>query len=71
MKITPDSFKDIHLNCKFPTDKNVLLLQEVTLMKRVILVKLTGSQLVKKFPTFYGTGKFVTACTIARHLSLS
>jgi len=33
--------------------------------------KLTGSQLVKKFPAFYGTRKFITAFTSARHLSLS
>ena len=33
--------------------------------------KLTGSQLVKKFPTFYGTRRFITAFTSARHLTLS
>ena len=33
--------------------------------------KLTGSQLVKKFPAFYGTRRFITAVTTARHLSLS
>jgi hypothetical protein len=37
----------------------------------VLLEKLTGSQLVKKFPTFYGTQMFITAFTSARHLSLS
>ena len=37
----------------------------------VLLEKLTGFQLVKKFPTFYGTPKFITAFTSARHLSLS
>ena len=37
----------------------------------VLLQKLTGSQLVKKFPTFYGTRKFITAFTSARQLSLS
>jgi hypothetical protein len=36
-----------------------------------VLVKLTGFQLVKKFPTFYGTRKFITAFTSALHLSLS
>jgi hypothetical protein len=30
-----------------------------------------GSQLVKKFPAFYGTRMFITAFTRARHLSLS
>jgi hypothetical protein len=38
---------------------------------RVLLEKLTGLQLVKKFPAFYGTRRFITAFTIARHLSLS
>ena len=33
--------------------------------------KLTGSQPVKKFPSFYGTLKFITAFTSARRLSLS
>jgi len=28
-------------------------------------------QLVKKFPAFYGTRKFITLLTSARHLSLS
>ena len=37
----------------------------------VHLQKLTDSQLVKKFPTFYGTRRFITAFTSARHLSLS
>jgi len=37
---------------------------------RVLLEKLTGSQLIKKFPVFYGT-RFITAVTSARHLSLS
>jgi len=38
---------------------------------RVLLKKLTVSQLVKKFPTFYATQRFITALTSARHLSLS
>jgi hypothetical protein len=37
----------------------------------VLLEKLTGSQIVKKFPAFYGTRKFITAFTSARQLSLS
>ena len=32
---------------------------------------LTGLQLVKKFPAFYGTQRFITALTSFRHLSLS
>ena len=38
---------------------------------RVLLEKLTDSQLVKKFPLFYGARRFITAFTSARHLSLS
>ena len=38
---------------------------------RVLLEKLTGLQLVKKFPAFYGTRSFITALTSVRHLSLS
>jgi len=33
--------------------------------------KLTGFQLAKKFPAFFGTRMFITAFTNARHLSLS
>ena len=37
---------------------------------RVLLEKLTGLQLVKKFPAFHGTRRFITALTSVRHLSL-
>ena len=38
---------------------------------RVLLEKLTGLQLVKKFPAFHGARRFITALTSVRHLSLS
>ena len=38
---------------------------------RVLLQKLTGLQLVKKFPAFHGTRRFITAPTSVRQLSLS
>ena len=38
---------------------------------RVLLEKLTGLQLVKKFPAFHGTRRFITAHTSVRHLSPS
>ena len=38
---------------------------------RVLLEKLTGLQLVKKFPALHGTRRFITALTSVRHLSLS
>jgi hypothetical protein len=37
---------------------------------RVLLQKLTSSQLVKKFPAFYGTLKFITTFTRGHYLSL-
>jgi hypothetical protein len=40
-------------------------------MEQVLLEKLTGLQLVKKFPAFYGTRRFLTALTSALHVSLS
>jgi hypothetical protein len=43
----------------------------LTPRSRVLLEKLTGSQLVKKFLTFYGTRMYIAAFTAARHLSLS
>ena len=38
---------------------------------RIPLEKLTGLQLVKKFPAFHGTPRFITALTSVRQLSLS
>jgi hypothetical protein len=49
----------------------IILTYLLTPWSRVLLVKLAGLQLVKKFPTFYGTRRFLTAITSARHLSLS
>ena len=48
-----------------------LLPDSLTPCSRVLLEKLTGSQLVKKFLVFYGTRRFITAFAIPRHLSLS
>jgi len=38
---------------------------------RDLLEKRTGLQLVKKFPGFHGTRRFITALTSVRHTSLS
>jgi hypothetical protein len=43
----------------------------LTSCSTVLLEKLTGSQLVKKFPAFYGIQRFITAYASARQLSLS
>jgi len=42
----------------------------LTPCSRVQLEKLTGFQLVKKFPVFYETRRFITAFTNPRHLSI-
>jgi len=47
-----------------------LLSYLLTLWSRVFLEKLAGFQLVKKFPAFYGTRRFITAFTSPHHLSL-
>ena len=48
----------------------LLLTNSLTPWSRVLLEKLTGFQLVKKFPAFCETRKFITAFTSACHLSL-
>jgi hypothetical protein len=48
-----------------------LLIYLLTPWSRVLLEKLTGLQLVKKLPAFYGTLRFITAFTSVCHLSLS
>jgi hypothetical protein len=45
-----------------------LLTYLLTACSRVLLKKITGFQIVKKFPTFYGTQRFITAFTSARKL---
>ena len=54
------------LQLQFINNKDYLL----TPWCRVLLEKLTGLQLVKKFPAFHGTRRFITALTSVRHLSL-
>jgi len=44
---------------------------QLTQWSRVLLEKLTGFQLVKNFPAFYGTQRFITTVTRVCHLSLS
>jgi len=49
----------------------IILTHLLTPWCRVLLEQLTGLQLVKKFPAFHGTRRFITALTSVRHLSLS
>ena len=51
--------------------QNTDISEILTPWSRVLLEKLASLQLVKKFPAFYGTRRFLTALTSARHLSLS
>jgi len=53
------------------TDVSYLLTYLLTPWYRILLEKLAGLQLVKKFPAFHGTRRFITALTSVRHLSLS
>ena len=62
----------IYLLTYFLTYLHIYLLTYLlTPWSRVLLDNLTGLQLVKEFPTFYGTRMFITAFTSAHHLSLS
>ena len=49
----------------------IIISLPITPCSTVLLEKLTGFQLVKIFPAFYTTRRFITAFTSARHLSLS
>ena len=57
--------------CRQIFETILILTHSLTPWCRVLLEKLTGLQLVKKFPAFHGTRKFITALTGVRHLSLS
>jgi len=48
-----------------------LLTSSLTPGSRVLLEKITGSQVVKKFPAFDGTRRFITAFTNALLLTYS
>ena len=75
-----------HTKCIYSYLNNIVLLKKSSVIHsastcfstylptpwcRVLLEKLTGLQLVKKFPAFHGTRMFITALTSVRHLSLS
>ena len=57
--------------CGISTVTRIHITYLLTPWCRVLLDKLNGLQLVKKFPAFHGTPRFITALTIVRHLSLS
>ena len=65
--------KSVHKSSATDTciDNTYFLTYLLTPWCRVLPEKLTGLQLVKKFPAFHGTRRFITALTSVRHLSLS
>ena len=64
----PHTYTHTHTHTHTRTRTNQYLL---TPWCRVFLEKLTGLELVKKFPAFHGTRRFITALTSVRQLSLS
>jgi len=58
-------------NFPYTSYSSGLLTYLLTPWCRVLLEKLTGLQILKKFPAFRGTRRFITALTSVRHLSLS
>ena len=62
-------------SCRENKKKNILLTYLLTYLLTpwcgILLEKLTGLQLVKKFPAFHGTRRFITALTSVLHPSLS
>ena len=66
-------YSEINL-CFFKKNSDNLRIKSKYLLapwSRVLLEQLTLLQLVKKFPAFHGTPRFITAFTSVRHLSLS
>jgi hypothetical protein len=59
------------LNIRYRMCNSISVTYLLTPWSRVLLDNLTVLQLVKKFPAFYGTLRFLAALTSARHLSLS
>jgi hypothetical protein len=64
-----------HLTTLPPLYVNNIIYYNITYLlnpwSRVLLEKLIGLQLVKKFPAFYGTRRIIAEVTSARHLSLT
>jgi hypothetical protein len=54
-----------------PATRGRIITYLLTPWSRVLPEKLKCPKLLKKFPAFYGTRRFITVFTRARHLSLS
>ena len=70
-QIVPKGSASVHRAGKLIVMFKCIIYYLLTPWCRVLLEKLTGLQLVKKFPAFDGTRRFITALTSVRHLSLS
>jgi len=78
LKLYPQTIGKLHVTtCLLISPTNVSYCSKfapkylLTPRSRVLPEKLTGSQLVKNFPAFYVTQKFITTFTRAGHMSLS
>ena len=72
INIIYDTYKSRHISSAFRCrNMSRLITYLLTPWSRVLLEKLASLQLVKKFPAFYGTRRFLIALTSARHLSQS
>ena len=66
-ELTPD---DGHRLCPKHVEFRTLLTYLLTPWSRVLLEKLTGSAASQEIPRIFGTRRFITVLTSARHLSL-
>jgi hypothetical protein len=64
-------FKRTIQRCTQLVEKVCNITYLLTPWSRALLEKLTSFQLVKKFPAFYGTQKFITVVTSSCHMSHS
>ena len=70
-KIKYCTFQTYSFNYVAVTLHRQMMYRPYSLHGAVLLEQLTGLQLVKKFPAFHGTRRFITALTSVRYLSLS
>ena len=64
-------YAEEHKLNQYPCKHNcILFTYSLTPWCRVLLEQVNSLQLVKKFPPFHGTPRFITALTTVRHLSL-
>ena len=68
---SPPSCSISDLNIGLVQHVTVLMTNQLSTWGRVVPEEIAGSQLVKNFPVYYGTGMFNSKFAIARHLSLS